>query len=225
MIVFRVRDLFCKIVYINSRLYSLIFMDIRKERSISRDELFYKYTGDIQNNSDFIGLKAISNHGHIDLYQHSIQVSRRSMNLCRTFGLDDRAAARGGLLHDFYLYEWRKGEGPGWHGFRHGKIALFESLKRFHLTDKEQNIILRHMWPLTLIPPSSLEGLIVSIMDKICALEEIIFIDDLDISSSGEGLWVPDVPANKRRSGSMIKRPFIIKTRIIVSRFQALITG
>ena len=189
------------------------------------NELFHHYTKEILNNDDFHRLRNISNHGSTDLYTHCVNVSTRSMKICQKIGLDAKAASRSGLLHDFYLYDWRKGEGPGWHGFRHGRISLMESLKRFELTGKEQNIILRHMWPLTPIPPSSLEGLVVSIIDKICAVEEIIHVEDTETSHFKDYLSTRDELFSKWKSRLLIKRPLLIKARIIASRFKALITG
>ncbi len=196
-----------------------------ENQGLSQDELFHYYTKEILNNDDFNLLRNISNHGSTDLYTHCINVSTRSMRICQKIGLDAKAASRSGLLHDFYLYDWRKGEGPGWHGFRHGSISLRESLKRFELTDKEQNIILRHMWPLTPIPPSSLEGLVVSIMDKICAVEEIVHVEGTETSHNRDDLSTQHELFSKRKSRSLIKRPFLIKARIIAPRFLALITG
>lgn len=40
------------------------------------------------------------------------------------------------------------------------------------LTDKEINIIKRHMWPVTVIPPKCKEGFILTIVDKYCAICE-----------------------------------------------------
>ena len=37
--------------------------------------------------------------------------------------------------------------------------ALANAEKYFDLTDKEKDMILRHMWPLTPVPPKSREGI------------------------------------------------------------------
>lgn len=199
--------------------------DIGENRFQGEDDFYIEHIRDILGHSDFSRLKDISNHGSTNLYEHSINVSIRSMRIARKLGLDFKAASRSGLLHDFYLYDWRKGEGPGLHGLRHGRISLLESQKRFELTRKEKNIILHHMWPLTPIPPSSLEGLVVSIVDKICAVEEIIKIDHSEILDSRDDLSTRGEIITKRRSHLFNNRLFSIKARIIASRFQALITG
>ena len=62
----------------------------------------------------------------VSCFDHSMLVSRISWRICRALGLDERAAARGGLLHDLYLYNWReKSTHPGVrHGTEHPAIAL-----------------------------------------------------------------------------------------------------
>ena len=42
----------------------------------------------------------------------------------------------------------------------------------FELTDEEKDTILRHMWPLTPVPPSTRAGYAVTFADKMCCLEE-----------------------------------------------------
>ena len=58
-------------------------------------------------------------------YHHSVLVSYASFRLCSLMGLDARAAARGGLLHDLYLYNWRdKSCHPEFnHTLRHPEIG------------------------------------------------------------------------------------------------------
>ena len=97
--------------------------------------------------------------------------------ICRALGLDERAAARGGLLHDLYLYNWReKSTHPGVrHGTEHPAIALDNARARFPLTWKEADIIATHMFPYT---PTKfyhcLESAVVSTVDKLCAAAEVL---------------------------------------------------
>lgn len=114
-------------------------------------------------------------HGDIDCLEHSIYVSYSSYLICKRLGLDYRSAARGGLLHDFFLYDWHL-EKPykGLHGFRHPLIALQNANRFFQLNEREQEIICKHMWPLTITPPKFKEAYIVIIADKYCAFVEIM---------------------------------------------------
>ena len=58
------------------------------------------------------------------------------------------------------------------HAFYHPIAALENARKCVALTPLEENIIRRHMFPVTLVPPASREGLAVCLVDKLCALYE-----------------------------------------------------
>ena len=78
------------------------------------------------------------------------------------------------MLHDLFLYDWRKRQPDrkGLHAFTHGKTACENALKLFNLNKKEQDIIIKHMWPVTLTPPKSREGFILTVVDKYDALKQ-----------------------------------------------------
>ena len=78
------------------------------------------------------------------------------------------------MLHDFYLYDWHKPEeAQPLHGFRHPVTALGNARKHFKLNKVEENVILSHMWPLTLSRvPRCREAVLVCVADKICSLRE-----------------------------------------------------
>ena len=96
-------------------------------------------------------------HGVTSCLEHCISVSYRSYLACKEYGLDARAAARAGLLHDLFLYDWhshRPEPGEGLHGFTHPRRALEKAERDFELNDAERAIILHDMWPLTITPPT-----------------------------------------------------------------------
>jgi len=87
--------------------------------------------------------------------------------------VNQRELIRGALLHDYYLYDWHVSEGrKNWHGYRHPGIALKNAQQDVELTMRERNIIQRHMFPLTPVPPKYKEAWIVCLADKLCALRE-----------------------------------------------------
>ena len=43
---------------------------------------------------------------------------------------------------------------------------------KFDLNDMEKDIIVKHMWPLTIVPPKFKESYIVTLVDKYCATKE-----------------------------------------------------
>ena len=88
-------------------------------------------------------------HGPISTLDHSLFVAYLSYRWARFLHLDARAAARGGLLHDLYLYDSRdKSAHPGWQCFDHPRAAAQNAQALTELSPKERNIILSHMWPL-----------------------------------------------------------------------------
>lgn len=105
--------------------------------------------------------------------QHSINVAYHSYLICKFLGLDYRSAARAGILHDLFLYDWRVERQPeGRHAFAHPKVALRNARKIAKLNPIEEDGIVKHMWPVTLALPKYLESYIITFVDKYCAYGE-----------------------------------------------------
>lgn len=117
-------------------------------------------------------------HGSTTVYEHSVHVALASIFLAEWLHIrvDGPSLLRGALLHDYFLYDWHDPcPGHRLHGFTHPKTALQNASRDFNLTEIEKNIIARHMFPLTLVPPTCREAWIVCLADKYCALQETIF--------------------------------------------------
>jgi uncharacterized membrane protein/HD superfamily phosphodiesterase len=139
---------------------------------------FYEIIKDIYEHNEFLKLKE-HHHHNSSIYEHVMEVSYFSYRACKFLKLDYRSAARGALLHDFFLYDWRNHDVPDlpehkYHGVEHPKIALANSEKHFILNDIEKDSIIKHMWPLTLVPPKYKESFIVSFADKYLASKEFV---------------------------------------------------
>lgn len=114
-------------------------------------------------------------HGTVTCLEHSLHVSYYSYLICKKLKLNYKAAARAGLLHDLFLYDWHiVKKNNKLHGFTHPKIALNNAKKYFEINNKESEIIKKHMWPMTIIPPKYLESYVVLMVDKYCAIKEYI---------------------------------------------------
>ena len=50
--------------------------------------------------------------------------------------------------------------------------AYKNASKIFDLNDKEKDMIINHMWPVTVNLPKSFEGFILTFVDKYCAMNE-----------------------------------------------------
>lgn len=139
----------------------------------SDDEEYERCVRNIIMNEKVQSMKKFLQHGDTNCLEHSIYVSYSSYILCRWLGFDYSSAARGGLLHDFFLYDWHTGKPyKGLHGFIHPDIALQNAQRYFHLNEREKDIIKKHMWPLTIRLPRYKESYIVLLVDKYCALME-----------------------------------------------------
>lgn len=117
-------------------------------------------------------------HGKINIYVHSLRVAYICYYWVKKYHLhvDEKALIRGALLHDYFLYDWhdKEHEHKRPHGFFHPSAALCNAKQDFILTRKEENIIQRHMFPLTLIPPGCKEAWLVCMADKVCSTRETV---------------------------------------------------
>lgn len=115
-------------------------------------------------------------HYNTSCFEHCRNVAYYSYIICKKYNLDYISAARAGMLHDLFLYDWRKKQDTRkrFHGFRHPRIALNNATELFELNEKEQDIILKHMWPITIVLPKYKESYIITLVDKYCAIKESI---------------------------------------------------
>lgn len=135
---------------------------------------FRKLIYDIVAQPIYQELKKIRHHDR-SIYDHSIQVAWLSFRLGKLFNLRLKEIVKGALLHDFFFYNWRleKPQSGKLHAFEHPVEALKNAeLYYSPLTGIEKDIIKKHMWPLTISPPKYFESFIVSLVDKIVAVNE-----------------------------------------------------
>lgn len=137
---------------------------------------FFHIVDDIIYHENVQKMKNFRQHCDTSCYVHCLHVAYYSYFIAKKLGLDYISTARAAMLHDLFLYDWRKQyrdvELPGLHAFVHPKIALRNALEIFDLNPIEQDIIVKHMWPVTLPIPRYPESFIVSLMDKYSALRE-----------------------------------------------------
>ena len=149
---------------------------------IYNDKEFISLIKDILNNETVLQMKNFRQHCNVSCFDHCLCVSYYSYLICKKMHLDYFSAARAGMLHDLFLYDWRQRiDGrKGFHAFTHPKTALENSKTMFNLNRKEQDIILKHMWPVTIVPPKYLESYILTFVDKYCAIQESFnYIQDI----------------------------------------------
>ena len=119
-------------------------------------------------------MKNFRQHYETSCYEHCYMAAYYCYLICKKFHLDYKSATRAAMLHDLFLYDWRERQPDrkGFHAFTHGKQACENACKLFDLNKKEKDIIVKHMWPVTISFPKSLEGFILTFVDKYCAISE-----------------------------------------------------
>ena len=143
-------------------------------KKIKNNEEFNSLIEDLISNETVLKMKNYRQHFNVSCYEHCYNVSLDCYRIAKKLRLDYKSIARAAMVHDLFLYDWRtKQEGrTGLHAFSHGKTACENALKEFDLNKKEQDMIIKHMWPVTLMPPKSIEGFILTIVDKYSTLNE-----------------------------------------------------
>ena len=153
-----------------------------KKRHEEKKELYCllrKHASDILDSENFQSTRNYIQHGTIPVHRHCIDVARQSILISKWLGIpcNEREMIRGALLHDYFLYDWHDKTRENYqmlHGFYHPGIALRNAAREYDLTLREKDIIKKHMWPLTVVPPSCREAWIVTTADKYCSLLETL---------------------------------------------------
>ena len=140
---------------------------------------FFDIVGDLYYSDEVQGLAKYPQHSTINRLDHIRSVTWMSYVYSKKLSLDHVAATRAAMLHDLFYYDWHEND---WshrpHGYRHPGFALKNArVLNPAITKKEENIILRHMFPLTVIPPRYAEGWVVTLCDKYCATRELLIAD------------------------------------------------
>jgi uncharacterized protein len=124
---------------------------------------------------EYEAMRFIKHHDE-SVYDHSLKVAYFAYKIAYRNDLDWVSTIRGALLHDFFLYKFKKSLSPRLitdsikHAMSHPLIAFDNAKKYFDLNDKEENIIKGHMFPFGL--PKSKEAWIVTYVDKYVAAFE-----------------------------------------------------
>lgn len=136
------------------------------------DNRFMEVALPIIEHEEYQQMKFIKHHDE-STYDHSLKVAYRAYEIAYSHNLDWVSTIRGALLHDFFLYKFKKTfsfriiTNSIKHAINHPIIAFENAKKYFDLNEKEENIIKGHMFPFGL--PKSKEAWIVSYVDKYIA--------------------------------------------------------
>lgn len=134
---------------------------------------FTEIAGPLLKHPDVVKLKDCNHHFGKTRLDHVLDVAWMAFRKAKHSSLDCNAVVRGALLHDLFYYDWLR-EGPNWHGIRHPRIALQNAQKVTSLSEKERDIITKHMWPITIVPPGYPESWAVCFSDLSCSLRDYL---------------------------------------------------
>lgn len=134
------------------------------------NEEFQNIIQPILDNKEFKKTKEQIHHG-ISRFDHLVRVSYYSYLITKVLGLSYKETTRAALLHDFFLEE-TKDDSALKALQKHPYYALENAKKYYNLTDREEDIIKTHMFPVTFKPPRYLESWIVDIVDDIAGMYE-----------------------------------------------------
>lgn len=156
---------------------------LRRRKRFNTLASFEESIGNLFETDSVQEMRNIKHHLNLTCLDHSLFVAYVSFRICKFMKWDFRSAARGGLLHDLFLYDWRREQNrEGWHGTAHPKVALknaeelCENQELEQLNHKEKDIIVSHMWPLTRGMPAHKESMVICMVDKVCAIAEMTLI-------------------------------------------------
>ena len=159
---------------------------------IERD--FFTLIRDILSSHQFRSMRRMRHHVKGSVFDHSLKVAYLCYRHHKRFGnktpLDE--FIRGAMLHDYYLYDWHdRLPGHRLHCFTHPRTALTNARIDYPtLSRVQQDIILRHMFPLIPVPPRTSAGWLICLYDKIAAISDYL----------GRNRWKLRFPEKKKNS-------------------------
>ena len=160
---------------------------IKEEYFYMNDE-FYSIIDEIISNDEFNKTKNIRHHG-ITRYNHSLRVAYHTFKITKKLKLNYQEATKAALLHDFFTDETETLH-PLKALRKHPEYALENAKKHFNLTELQEDIIVKHMYPITKKMPKYKESWIVDIVDDICSLYERTYSINNELKTASTFLFI-----------------------------------
>ncbi len=150
---------------------------MRKKYELTKEDksFFFTTIHKIIHTQDFLRLKQFYHHGTITTYTHVLKVAYLSYTYAKKkkIKLNYEELIRSALLHDLYFYDWHdKHNGVHLHGLFHPAKAVKNAKKLYQINQREKRNMAHHMFPLTLIPPTTKAGWLICIFDKVAARQD-----------------------------------------------------
>lgn len=135
----------------------------------NKDPEYLLIINDVIENEEFKKIGNIKHHNTTRL-NHCLKVSYYSYKIAKKLKLDYKDVAIGGLLHDFYDKEIsdceKMKDKVKLFTIGHPQEAIINAREIYELSEKEEDIIKTHMFPIDYKLPKYAESWVVSFVDK-----------------------------------------------------------
>ncbi len=138
------------------------------------DEDFLKIAKAITDHPDYQRLKLVENNGR-SVFDHNTASAYLAYRIAKELQMNEKAIVRGALLRNFeyFILQEELPDGSTLHEREYPDKSVKNAELLFGpISALEKDIIIKHRWPHTLIPPHYPEAIIVMIVDKIVSLRE-----------------------------------------------------
>ena len=148
-------------------------MNVSEEQKKHLEDIYSHF----YNDEKIQKMKDVEMHRGSNTFLHSFQVAKLAVKRAlRKRHANVEAVLIASILHDYYLYDWRRDRAKKKrHGRNHPYIAANNAKVDFDITDEVQKIIKSHMWPINFKEfPNTKEARIVNLADDHVALKEAL---------------------------------------------------
>ena len=149
-------------------------MKLSLEEKMKLENIYQKFLND----EKILKMKEVNMHRGSNTYIHSFKVAKLAIKraLRRKRRLDLESILIASILHDYYLYDWRKDKSRKKHHAKNHPFIASENAKRdFDIEEFTSEIIEEHMWPINFKNfPKTTEARIVNNADNSIAFIEVL---------------------------------------------------
>lgn len=146
-------------------------------KKLIENEEYLKIVQDLLDDNMVNELANYTHHKFTNRLEHSLSVSYSSYLWAKRLRLNYVDVARAGLLHDLFFSMMIESTSSREHLVRHPEIALENAMKLVNLSELEKDIIVSHMFLITLAHvPKYKESLLVSLIDKTTSVKEVCIL-------------------------------------------------
>ena len=133
----------------------------------------------IRKSRRFQKAERIRHHKETNVAAHSEETAMYGKRICgwlkkHNIKVNEEDVVQACLLHDIGMTDDDVSESSSWKkAYKHPERGEEIARNEYHANDVQCNAIKRHMWPICIIPPKTIEGWVVIAADKACSIHEV----------------------------------------------------